>query len=370
MEQNTESGGQKKNSFFTPFIPREGYFFTPILININLLVFALMVMNGVDPLTPNGNVLLKWGANFGLLTLNGEWWRVFTSQFLHVGLIHLGANMYALYNIGSSLENLTGRWRFLILYLCAGVAGNALSLWWHRDAPVPGAGASGAVFGLFGLGLALFTTDIIRKDVRGYFLRKLGEVVVMNLIIGFMVSMIDNSAHIGGLIMGVIGGYCLYIDLRALYFKRQKQILGTVLLILISAASFAYVLSTTNSGESKTVKLQLQFSDLAAANEKALKFRTDGPVIAPAEQIEKKYIAPWYDYMKTIGEMEKTSSDDAAIRDEIQRLHQYGELRLDAADYYLRSAKENRKDFLDSGMVIDKQAEKLEYLFQPDPKGE
>ena len=94
-------------------IPREGYFFTPILIDLNIAVFALMVLSGVSFTFPDAESLLKWGANYRQYTLGGQPWRLFTSMFLHFGIIHLAVNMYSLYSLGQMLERFIGKWRFI-----------------------------------------------------------------------------------------------------------------------------------------------------------------------------------------------------------------------------------------------------------------
>src|SRR5580692_6058604 len=134
----------KWGNFLSLFEPREGYFVTPILIDINLAVFALMVFSGADFFQPGTASLISWGANVRYLTLDGQWWRIITNVFVHIGLLHVLFNMYALLYIGVLLEPQMGRLRFLAAYLLTGIMASLTSLYWHPN--IISAGASGAIF--------------------------------------------------------------------------------------------------------------------------------------------------------------------------------------------------------------------------------
>lgn len=193
-------------------IPREGFFATPLLIDASVLVYILMVVSGVHFFLPSSEDLLKWGANFRPITLGGEWWRLLTCCFEHIGIVHLLFNMYALLMVGLYIEPILGRWRVLVLYAVTGIAASIASLWWHAE--TISAGASGAIFGLYGAFLALLFTDLIHKDVRRSLLSSIGIFVGYNLLNG-MKGGVDNAAHIGGLLSGLVLGFALYPALRA-----------------------------------------------------------------------------------------------------------------------------------------------------------
>lgn len=201
----------KSSVFLSLFKPTKGYFFTPIIILTNLLVFILMCISGVNILLPDSESLITWGANFRPLTLEGQWWRLLTCCFIHVGILHLLLNMYALLYIGSLLEPLLGWSKFVIAYLLTGLAASVTSLWWH-DLTVS-AGASGAIFGLYGVFLAMLTTNLIEKSARRAMLSSILIFVGYNLINGLKGN-IDNAAHIGGLVSGLLVGYCYYFIFR------------------------------------------------------------------------------------------------------------------------------------------------------------
>ena len=178
---------------------------TYAIIGINVLIFMIMLVQGAGIFEPNGLVHLKWGSNFAPLTLTGDWWRLFTCMFLHFGIIHLLLNMYSLYVVGVYLEPLLGKVKYITAYVCTGIFASLVSLWWHKD-PVNSAGASGAIFGMYGLFLALLTTNVIPKQIRSSLLQSIGIFVVYNLVYG-MKGGIDNAAHAGGLISGFVIGY-------------------------------------------------------------------------------------------------------------------------------------------------------------------
>jgi len=191
--------------------PREGYFITPILIYINAGVFLLMVLSGLGFANFTGEDLLNWGANYGPLTKNGEWWRLLISTFLHAGIMHLFANMIGLLFIGVFLEPKLGRIKYLLVYLVTAVISAITSLWWHDE--VVSVGASGAVFGLYGVFVALLITKVYPPEIAKTALVSTLVFIAYNLIMG-MTGDIDNAAHIGGLLSGFVIGLILYPKLK------------------------------------------------------------------------------------------------------------------------------------------------------------
>jgi rhomboid protease GluP len=212
-------------------------FMTPLLVAINVLVFVAMAADGAGIVKPEGEVHVRWGSNFGLMTASGEWWRLFTSMFLHFGVIHLALNMAALWDFGRLAERLFGNWTFLAIYLLAGISGAMASLLWHPS--VNSAGASGAVFGVFGmvagylvhkeLGVPL---SVIKRHW-GVTLPFIGY----NLFIGATVPGIDNAAHVGGLAAGLALGYVLARPLDAAARKFSTARLAILGVAAIACAS-------------------------------------------------------------------------------------------------------------------------------------
>ncbi len=168
-----------------------------------------MLATGVPVENPSHLQLLKWGANYGPLALDGQPWRIFTSNYVHIGLIHLAVNMWSLWQVGRLAERIFGGWAYLCLYTACGIAGSLASLWWR---PIGiSAGASGAIFGIVGALIgALYLGKLpIAKPAQQSLLKNLVIVTIINLGYGAGARGIDNSAHIGGLVMGLAIGSLL-----------------------------------------------------------------------------------------------------------------------------------------------------------------
>jgi membrane associated rhomboid family serine protease/tetratricopeptide (TPR) repeat protein len=176
-------------------------------------VFIAMVVSGV-PLggTPTTKQILAWGADSGPLVADGQWWRLVTSAFVHIGLIHLGVNMLALRSL-SVVERLFGRGGFAFIYFASAVGASATSILW-RPANVS-AGASGALFGLLGALFAFFLAHrrIMPSAVSRPMFASLLFTIGINVVLGLSIQFIDNAAHLGGLATGFLAGLCLNREL-------------------------------------------------------------------------------------------------------------------------------------------------------------
>lgn len=182
---------------------------TSAIIGINALVFAGMVLSGVSLGMPQIPQLIKWGADFGPLTLTSQPWRILTSNYVHIGIVHILLNMWCLWNLGALAERVFDRWTYLLTYTVCGLAGSIASLWWHPMGV--GAGASGAIFGMAGaLISALYLGQLpVPPQALKSTLKSLGSFAGYNLIFGAVVPGIDNSAHLGGLVSGLALGAVL-----------------------------------------------------------------------------------------------------------------------------------------------------------------
>lgn len=175
------------------------------LLLINVLVFVLMLGWGAGVWHTTSSVQLAWGANFGPATQDGQWWRLFTAMFIHFGVLHLGMNMWALRDVGRLVERLYGPWRFATVYLVSGVLGNLTSLAIQGSKSVS-AGASGAIFGLYGA-LLVFLWRERRQLDRSEFKLLFGIASIFTVLMlgmGWVMAGIDNAAHAGGLIAGAL----------------------------------------------------------------------------------------------------------------------------------------------------------------------
>lgn len=204
----------------------EGYTATPLLFYVNVALFVAMVISGVSLMTPTGFSILEWGANFGPLTLTGDWWRTITCNFIHIGLIHIVMNMYALLYIGGYLEQLIGGRRLLVSYLLTGLFAALSSLMIHPE--TISAGASGSIFGLYGIFLAfLIFHQRIEKGQRKSLLYSIGIFVIYNLMIGAREEGIDNAAHVGGLVSGLLLGG-VYLSIERYASKRNPKVISYI----------------------------------------------------------------------------------------------------------------------------------------------
>lgn len=271
-----ETAAQKFKGFLSLFTPRDGYYITPIIININIIIFILMTISGISVFEPSSASLVTWGANIGGLTLAGEWWRLITSTFLHIGIFHIAFNMFALLYIGVLLEPYLGKLRFATTYLLTGLAASLTSISMHPN--TISAGASGAIFGMYGVFLALLTTNIIDKKTRSALLTSIGVFVAYNLMNG-MKAGIDNAAHMGGLVTGLIIGYAYYPSLKKPSSKIIEYIsVGALTIIVLTASIIVYNRIPNDVGKyeakmnafAKHEALALEVFDMKGASDSAI----------------------------------------------------------------------------------------------------
>jgi rhomboid protease GluP len=182
---------------------------TYILIFLNVLIYLPTAFLSGDLTYSDGRVLVMLGALYGPFVLvYDEWWRLLTAIFLHGGMMHLAMNMFSLYIVGRSVEIYFGRRIYLTIYLFSGLIGAMASLYIHPESI--SIGASGAIFGIFGALTGLFFTyrNQIPYQSRA-FMKDFLIIMAINVFLGLSIPEIDVSAHIGGLVTGVIGGVML-----------------------------------------------------------------------------------------------------------------------------------------------------------------
>ncbi len=183
-------------------LPLHRPLWTWVILAINGLVWlAMTALGGSD----NPNVLIFFGAKYNPLIVAGQYWRLLTACFLHIGLLHLLFNSYALFSFGIEMERHFGRSRFLVLYLLSGVAGSVLSF---LGSDSLSAGASGAIFGLIGAMITYFA--VYRTEFGQWGRRQLLNILFVagvNLVWGFTAPGIDYWGHIGGLAAGLVLGW-------------------------------------------------------------------------------------------------------------------------------------------------------------------
>lgn len=246
-EQEGES--RTLNDLFTRGAP-----ITPIIIGVNVAIYLLITFtaggNFWSVLTTGADrfTLLAFGAQNSELLNNGEWFRLITPAFVHIGLLHLGLNSYVLWTIGPLVEKLYGSARFLMIYLltaAGGCLGSFLNHMLKNDLSGASAGASGAIFGLFGV-VAAFSYRY-RGELPERFLKALKSSVLpaiaVNLVIGFSIKYVDNAAHIGGLLTGALLAFVIpYIpaNVSQRVSRTGQVILAICILVILTSFVFAY----------------------------------------------------------------------------------------------------------------------------------
>jgi rhomboid protease GluP len=266
------------------------------LIVVNVAVFILMVINGVGFMDPSIDGLLRWGADFGPLTTHGQWWRLFTSTFEHIGIIHLAMNMYVLLSIGMFTERLFGRVGFLVLYILAGIGGSLTSLAWH---PVlVSAGASGSVFGLYGglLGyLASQRRQIPSQKVMAL-TKSAGIFLLYNIIYGASKSNVDMGAHLGGFATGLVLGFVLATPLVNFdpSVRLRKALITAVAGTALAAFALARIPALDDFRAEITKFEPIEAASLKLFNESLESLKADKMTTAQfTEAINKKLLPPW-----------------------------------------------------------------------------
>lgn len=224
INNKTESDNKKFEKIFS----KKKLFVTYILMGLCFLMYIVTLIMG------SSNVIyLILGANYAPLVKNGEIFRLITYAFLHGSIIHLLVNMYSLFIVGRQIENNFGKVRLLIIYFISALSGGLLSALFSDGISI---GASGAIFGLlgallyFGLHFRLYLTDAL--------ISKIIPIIILNLLIGFTVTGIDNACHIGGL----IGGFLASMAVGVPEVDNKKDRINGIILLLIYTLFLSYLL--------------------------------------------------------------------------------------------------------------------------------
>lgn len=230
---------------------------TYVLVGINCLVYVAMFLHGASPFMPSADQVMFFGATQPeSILVYHQWWRILTAMFVHVGILHLATNMWCLWNLGLLAEPLMGWSGLFAAYILTGGAGNLLSTAWNWWRPfhdpsgavyyLPGAGASGAVFGIAGALIVLLKSN--RLPVPPPELKRLRKSVIyfagINLVIGFSINfgsgftgvLVDNSAHIGGFLCGLLFAVPMVPRIgspRSSFKLRLQWAIGMIVLMLV-----------------------------------------------------------------------------------------------------------------------------------------
>lgn len=212
INKKNEGDAKMNEDVFSPKKPVITY----ALIAINVLVFILSLFND--------SIIQMFAVNRFFIADLGQYYRLFTGIFLHANLLHLLFNMYALYVIGMQLESFLGKGKYLAVYLLSGLGGSMLSIFFSNSYSV---GASGAIFGLmgsllyFGYHYRVYLDSVVKSQII--------PLIIINLLIGFTSTGIDNWAHIGGLVGGLLSTMAVGIKYKSTKFE---MINGTIMYLI------------------------------------------------------------------------------------------------------------------------------------------
>jgi rhomboid protease GluP len=334
-------------------------FVTPTLVAMNVLVFIWAVWRGAGFMEPDGLTMIDLGSDYGPLTTTGEWWRLVTSTFMHFGVLHLALNMWALWSTGPLVERLYGSWYFAVLYLLAGVVGSVASIVWNPG--VNSAGASGAIFGVFGAMLAFIVNKEAGVPVKIAQQHQASTLIFVayNLFNGFTHSGIDNAAHIGGLVAGFAFGWILArpvtIEARMTKFSSRMAVacVAGVAITVLALGSLSWR-SPEFTNEQLFRAAMLRYS---VEEEKYLQVLKERPLtgtdLEMAKRIDSELLSYWERMSAAIENVPKLSTD-SRFHDFQDAIDDYVEYRRRGFQKYVEGhLKRNAAALRESERYID-----------------
>jgi membrane associated rhomboid family serine protease len=340
-EQQREVAADRLSQFRATLSAITPYaFVTPTIVLVNVAVFAALSLSTGTILLPDVETMVQWGANFAPLTTTGQWWRLVTSMFLHFGILHLAVNMWVLWAVGRLVERIVGNAAFAVAYLTAGFLGSVASVLWNTG--VVSAGASGAVFGVFGLLIGFLLLH--RKSIPWKALNEHRNAALvflaLNLIFGFGLGVfgikgIDMAAHVGGLIAGFGCGLLLSQEIspQATMTRWVRTVALTAVALVVCGASVYFLPDAGAMNRSTTAEISKITADVnqldrrAQSTYQATVAQYEQRRISPAEaqwQIERDIVADYVDLQATLDEVGHLR---AGQQRHLERLRNYLQLR-------------------------------------------
>lgn len=230
ISENINKNNLIKNNKLDKLFSKKTPIITYAIMCMCIITFIGMYIFGNG--SEDSNTLVNFGANIDILVKSGQYYRLITCMFLHVGIFHIICNMYALYIIGPQIESFFGKFKYILIYFISGISASLLSIAFNPN--TISAGASGAIFGL--LGALLYFGYHYRSYLGNVLKSQIMPIIVLNLVLGFVLNGVDNAAHIGGLIGGILCANVLGIDEDRTTFEKFNSVL--VLLIYIGFISY------------------------------------------------------------------------------------------------------------------------------------
>ena len=323
---------------------------TMALVALNVLVFVTGLIKGdFALLVPNGNAYVPWGSNFGPYTTAGDWWRLLTGMFLHLGILHLVFNMWALASFGPITERLLGSTAYAIVYVFTGLAAGCTSIAWQPA--VNTVGASGAIFGLFGALVAELIAS--NQSISRTLLKALRASTLMFtvyvLCIGFLTPGVDNAAHVGGLVCGFALGLVHSIGQRIGPWDKLRGVVASMAVIVVGAlfvsAGTALALHRSDLLEGESLYLQtrqwlIRNENIAIDNQRiAWKQAQDGKIIddAFADSIEASVLPIWKEAERRLAAIELPA--ESALHSDLRYLRELTKSRRTAYELCAAGAR-------------------------------
>ncbi len=319
---------------------------TLVIIVLNVAMFLVMLAAGAGLVQANPEIHVRFGSNYGPLTWTGEPWRLLISAFIHFGIIHLAFNMYALYN-GRLTERLFGSARFALIYVLAALSGSVVSGWWEpmRNS----AGASGAIFGVYGALLVFFAMrraeiprDMLRSSGRGAL-----SLCIYSLVIGATNPLVDNACHVGGLLGGALAAFFLVRPVDAAKRANPQPARLAVVAAGVCAVLLLLAAPLTRPHGARGVSLRVQAAVDHFAGDEAKLVNLQQDIVSAyeakqlsaakaADRLEIEVLGPWENAMQTIMDIPVITPADSRAARQRELLRTYVQERKSAFELSIR----------------------------------
>jgi rhomboid protease GluP len=330
---------------------------TFFLLAVNVLVFLAMIVRGIDVSDPSVNDILKMGGNVKFNVTGGEWWRLVTNIFIHIGILPFIVNLVGIYFIGLMVEAILGKLKFLIAYLTTGVLASLASIVWMADGVT--AGATGAIFGMYGVLIAFVTTPYVNKKFSPFWIFGTVAYAVFNITIGIRGAN-DNAAMLGGFVAGLAIGYLFYF----FHFSRELARAGgsriSIEVLLITSLIVYFYLRS--HGRNDTLRFEKEVMKL---NQIEVKAMTQMQHLQSAQNnneavhvLRDSALPQWKHFQQEI-----MKTDGYSLSSEYKRkrklLNQYAGLRVRQTELIYKSINEDTDKY---NGEIDEVSDKIEKI--------
>jgi membrane associated rhomboid family serine protease len=330
-----------------------------LLIVANIGMFVLMVARGVNPFEPTVKSLIDWGAAYGPKVASGQWWRLLTSMFLHIGILHLVMNMWALVSLGRLVERAQGTVAFITVYVLSGWTGSAVSV--AMKPFTVSAGASGAIFGVCGVLVALIAFP--RRSLPAQVLRPLRNstlvILAFNLWFGLTNSHVDLAAHVGGFACGLVCGAILNHEL-----SREARAATRFRTATVAVAGAAVLATATASLQGRTMPDVQAALDQCDTIERQVVATYNGVAVKAqkheitgeefARVIERDVLPPWRGVHTRIAALRDVPPEQRPL---LRDLARYQVLREEAWELIARGSRADDLAEVKRGNALQREAQ-------------